>query len=42
MTPYETWQLEKYGDILPVFEVHKSEPAASTSEIIYAYQLENE
>jgi hypothetical protein len=42
MTPYEEWQLKIYGDILPESGAvdWKSEEGPSTSEIVYANQLE--
>lgn len=41
MTPYEIWQLSKYGNILPEIETVECEAVATTSEIYYAYTLED-
>lgn len=40
MTPYELWQLNTYGNILPDAKPLSDQPEVKTSEIVYQYQLE--
>jgi hypothetical protein len=38
MTPFEIWQLERYGNFLPDSEPEEQETALLTSETNYIYE----